>query len=264
MKIYVAWPGMSCMRICTRAWPCHVPGLPLAVRVQHDCLSENCQAHARSSSGSVRNDIFFFACWFQPGVLGLSSLFSMESRPVRSNVWKFFERAENERAECLLCKRKVVHRGGSTSSLKKHLEHCHSADWAKACKTECGGSKSTPDVKPNLLGAMDKFLQRKTCPCWRSGALTNAIVNLIASDLRPINFVNGAGFRRLMQVAEPGYTVPSKTHITTLLQKKYEDGVSRLNSILLRAQGLAFTTDLWTSKATESYMTVTAHQIDEE
>ena len=148
--------------------------------------------------------------------------------------------------------------------MKKHLEHCHSADWAKACKTENEGSKSTPDVKPDLLGAMDKFLQRKTCMSWRSGALTNAIVNLIASDLRPINFVNGAGFRQLMQVAEPGYTVPSKTHITTLLRKKYEDGVSRLNSILLRAQGLAFTMDLRTSKAIEHYMTVTAHHIDEE
>ena len=58
-------------------------------------------------------------------------------------------------------------RGGSTSNLKKHLEHCHSVDWAKACKTKSEGSKSTPDGKPNLLGAMDKFLQRKTCPSWR-------------------------------------------------------------------------------------------------
>ena len=38
--------------------------------------------------------------------------------------------------------------------------------------------------------------------------LTNAVVEFVARDLRPVSVVDGCGFLNLMEVAEPRYTVP--------------------------------------------------------
>lgn len=44
----------------------------------------------------------------------------------RSEVWKHFERIRNsDEAKCLLCKKVLKSKGGSTSSLLNHLRNKH-------------------------------------------------------------------------------------------------------------------------------------------
>uniref|UniRef100_A0A8C4GRK4 HAT C-terminal dimerisation domain-containing protein n=1 Tax=Dicentrarchus labrax TaxID=13489 RepID=A0A8C4GRK4_DICLA len=69
------------------------------------------------------------------------------------------------------------------------------------------------------------------------------IVDFIAQDMRPIAVVEGQGFKNLLKVLEPGYTVPARHTIMHALTAKYEG----LKEKVLRM---------------ESYMTVTAHFID--
>ena len=78
----------------------------------------------------------------------------------------------------------------------------------------------------------------------RSGALTQAIVDMIALDLRPINIVNGIGFQRLLRVADSSYALPFATHITSLLQKKWDEGKRRLKELIADTCEMAITTDL--------------------
>ena len=46
----------------------------------------------------------------------------------------------------------------------------------------------------------------------RAIAITKAIGIFISKDMRPYSVVNNAGFKALVQVLEPRYTVPSRTH----------------------------------------------------
>ena len=87
---------------------------------------------------------------------------------------------------------------------------------------------------------------------------------MVALDLRPVSIVTGVGFRRLMYACEPGYRVPSSTQVLKLLKKKHSDGLSRLRTMLASVSGVGLTTDMWTSRALDGYITLTAHFINDD
>ena len=93
--------------------------------------------------------------------------------------------------------------------------------------------------------------------------ITNRIAEFVARDLRPIATVNGAGFQQLMKFLEPGYKVPSRTHVTTtcIYTLIAEEMRTTLSTSHIH---VALNTDLWTSKATEAYLTATFHFINDE
>lgn len=64
-----------------------------------------------------------------------------------------------------------------------------------------------------------------------------------------------------MACLEPGYTVPSRKLITSMIRRKHEVGKELLCEKLKAASSVALTTDIWTSRATQAYITVTAHYI---
>ena len=64
-----------------------------------------------------------------------------------------------------------------------------------------------------------------------------------------------------MAYLEPGYTVPSQKLITSMIRRKHKVGKELLCEKLKAASSVALTTDIWTSRATQAYITVTAHYI---
>ena len=65
-----------------------------------------------------------------------------------------------------------------------------------------------------------------------------------------------------MNYMEPGYQVPSRPHITATYQRLYS-GIKEELLVTLSSPHVAFTTNLWTSKSNEAYLTITAHFICE-
>ena len=64
----------------------------------------------------------------------------------------------------------------------------------------------------------------------------------------PISFVEGEGFRSLMEFVEPKLTVPSRKTITAKLEKLYDDDADdadELRTQLARVAKLSLTTDSW-------------------
>ena len=47
------------------------------------------------------------------------------------------------------------------------------------------------------------------------------IVDMVARDLCPAALVEGGGFKDLMKYIEPGYKVPTATHISEAVRKKH-------------------------------------------
>uniref|UniRef100_A0A1X7U6F8 Uncharacterized protein n=1 Tax=Amphimedon queenslandica TaxID=400682 RepID=A0A1X7U6F8_AMPQE len=57
----------------------------------------------------------------------------------------------------------------------------------------------------------------------------------------------------------PGYKIPCRKHFTILLQMKYLTCKGSLRTKLEEPGSIALTGDIWTSRAVEAYITVTAH-----
>ena len=62
----------------------------------------------------------------------------------------------------------------------------------------------------------------------RQEQTTLLITKMIAKDMLPISFVEGEGFRKLMDFVEPEFSVPSRKTITARLEKLFDDKTSEL------------------------------------
>ena len=82
--------------------------------------------------------------------------------------------------------------------------------------------------------------------------------------MRPIALVCDRGLAELLAFLEPNYVLPSATHVSSLIKKQFDDGKAALSTRLkdASASGIALTTDIWTSKATQAFATTTAHFVD--
>ena len=183
----------------------------------------------------------------------------------RSIVWKFFDLVEQDKdgkkirnAACKICADTTLTYAGGTSNLMHHLEAKHPNEYCKAKNEE-----SDETDKPMKQTSLPVCPSIKKCSLARSKEINMAIADFVVLDLRPVAVVDGHGFNRLLNCLEPGYTVPSRTFVMNSLKQQYSVMKQKLQESLC-VRNLAFTTDIWTSRATEAYMTITAHYISDE
>ena len=89
---------------------------------------------------------------------------------------------------------------------------------------------------------------------------TNKIVMMNGLDLRPVRIVERCGFKHMMNYIKPGYSVPSRKHICTLLKHKHSLFIEKLKEKIDKgAESIMLTTDIWICAATEAYIAVTVH-----
>jgi len=166
----------------------------------------------------------------------------------RSNVWNYFAQ-KGACVICKLCKAELVY-GNSMGSMNNHLKLKHPIDHSNSSQR---GQQM----------AMDNFVRPlvRQCPPSRVGEITDLIVDMVATDMLPLSFVDGPGFRGLMEFIEPAYNVPRRKSVTTRLEQRYNECVDKIKSELKEAHAVAITTDGWTALTTESYITITCHYI---
>ena len=124
-----------------------------------------------------------------------------------------------------------------------------------------GLPKGQPSIEESF-GKMMPLVHSSTR--WKK--LTSAVCQFLARDLVPIDTVNDTGFRNMLKVFEPRYTLPDRTtfsrHYLPSLYQKQKAIVSEQ-----MASGLKYfsiTTDCWTSRAQHSFMRLTVHYISAE
>ncbi|XP_064476239.1 zinc finger BED domain-containing protein 4-like [Ornithodoros turicata] len=88
---------------------------------------------------------------------------------------------------------------------------------------------------------------------------------MVALDLQPYSNVEDRGFRELMSEAVPSYRLPCRSTLSRdMVPRLYDDTRSKVKSELKKALegghvSVAFTSDMWTSRANESYVGFTCH-----
>ncbi|XP_011859962.1 PREDICTED: zinc finger BED domain-containing protein 4-like [Vollenhovia emeryi] len=97
----------------------------------------------------------------------------------------------------------------------------------------------------------------------KTSKITNALMYMIAVDRQPFSVVEDKGFRNLLSVVAPLYTVPCRKTITKRIDEKYELLSSKIKTMLSKIDTLRLTTDIWTETFnTQSYIGITAHYIN--
>lgn len=161
---------------------------------------------------------------------------------------------DKTRTICKHCMKTMPYTAANTSTMQRHLQHHHST----ALK-----STTAPVKKTNQTMLTNTFGPQLPQSSARATAITRDIGVFIAADMRPFSVVENQGFRRLLHTLEPKYTIPSRTHFTrTVIPNLYEESKSKIVQILKDAASIAITTDGWTSRGTQSYITITAHTIN--
>ena len=178
-----------------------------------------------------------------------------------SKVWKHFGFYQNDdgktldktHAICKHCRYKVKY-SSNTSNLQSHLDH-HHADLGSA----------TAVIRPNQPQIADSLQTKLPFGCPRARRITRSIATFICKDLRPYSVVERHGFRRMVNTLEPRYEIPSRKYFTeTTIPELYKETREMVQDALEPALRVALTCDGWTSRSTVSFVTFTAHFIDDD
>ncbi|KAK3912232.1 E3 SUMO-protein ligase ZBED1, partial [Frankliniella fusca] len=93
----------------------------------------------------------------------------------------------------------------------------------------------------------------------------SAVAYYIVTCMRPLNTVDKPGFRKMVKVLNPKYEPPSRRTLTgNHIPKMYNAARENVTLLLKQADYVALTTDGWTSGAHTSYLSLTAHFLDNE
>uniref|UniRef100_A0A7N0ZQW8 BED-type domain-containing protein n=1 Tax=Kalanchoe fedtschenkoi TaxID=63787 RepID=A0A7N0ZQW8_KALFE len=184
-----------------------------------------------------------------------------------SNVWDSFQQIEIDgatKAVCNFCQKEL--RGdpktNGTSSLRYHARTCH--------KNPLNLQKDVQRTMLDFQCADPQSLaegERKmgVLRTWRfdQEATRKALVRMVIIDELPFRFVEREGFKGLMQVACPGFCIPSRITVARDCYQLYVDEAVRMKKFLKAStQRVSLTTDTWTSNQNINYLCLTVHFID--
>ena len=143
----------------------------------------------------------------------------------KSKVWKHFgfpadahgEVMDKKKIVCRLCKAIIAYLG-NTSNLTYHLQRAHSQELVEL--REDSGDKPGPSVQPTakqkqqslpgIVGRSILFPQDSA----KHKLLVDATADFICQRLLPLRVVDESSFRRLLEIAEPRFQLPHRTHFT--------------------------------------------------
>ena len=94
--------------------------------------------------------------------------------------------------------------------------------------------------------------------------LTDSVTQCIAKDCLPIQTVNKPGFKKMLNVFDARYTLPSRNYFShTALPTLYSSVRQKVTEELHQVNYYAATTDMWSSADSQPFISYTVHFIDD-
>ena len=186
-------------------------------------------------------------------------------RRQRSPVWNYFSRSEDtsDEAKCSVCGDSIK-TSKNTSNMIKHLKSKHLSEYQVVIAEKNADKQAEPASKQPTLRATLKRSVTYDSESFRKRKIDDALIKMIALDLQPASVVEDTGFRHLVHTLDPRYQLPSRRSLMrSQLPDVYEKIKANLKERISKVQFCSITTDLWTSRTTESYITVTCHFVKE-
>ncbi|XP_056022020.1 E3 SUMO-protein ligase ZBED1-like [Ostrea edulis] len=169
---------------------------------------------------------------------------------------------------CKVCDIQLKY-NGNTTNMMKHLSRHHPS---AMLSPTCGGTKSTNIKKENdtdlprasssgqlLLTDLKKHTKYSS-DSTRAKALNRKVGVFIAKDLRPLSIVDNKHFREFVTELDPRYSLPTRKHFSDkIIPQLYCETKEKVLNDIKKADSIALTTDSWTSRMCQSYVTITVH-----
>ena len=192
----------------------------------------------------------------------------MAARVKRSGVWEYFvlQVTDDSKVSCSLCNA-VISRGGkdtknfNTSNMRYHLETKHPDEYKQlaAKEKELSKEKVGGSNQPTLLESFVKS-QPFVFDHPRAKEITKRIGEMMALDNEPFTMVNHIGFVCLLNLLEPRYQLPSDKYFSeTLIPEMYQKVALKVKNDVSSTSYVSLTTDVWSSVAQDSYISLTCH-----
>lgn len=167
--------------------------------------------------------------------------------PKRSNAWVFFKKTNNTTAKCIVCKQKVKCHG-STNNLMEHLKRKHHQflsplQTAQSLETEESEVTDNPSTSAAPSAPVNRGVNSDVAGPSSSTGMTNTNQQqkLPSNKVKQINNL---------------FTLKNN-----LVNDKYDGIKLAIMTSLRKTSSVALTADMWTSIATEGYISVTAHYV---
>lgn len=188
--------------------------------------------------------------------------------PTKSIAWKFFQKSsDNSSVRCSLCKQTIVFHK-STTTLMHHLRVKHGEELKKAKEEKQRESiPILPKPGPSMIQPTVKETIENKTPYDQKSVhrqdLDRLVLQMIVEDMQPFSIVEDKGFKKFVKALDARYELPSRTKLAeTMLPRIYAEERTKLSNDLKETTSISLTTDIWTSRKTESYLTITAHYIN--
>uniref|UniRef100_A0A3B1IEW9 BED-type domain-containing protein n=1 Tax=Astyanax mexicanus TaxID=7994 RepID=A0A3B1IEW9_ASTMX len=132
----------------------------------------------------------------------------------------------------------------------------------KVCKMKIKNFGNTTNARAHITRHHPELKDAEQSQPPAADQRTLSIACFIAKDLRPYSVVENEGFTHMLQTAEPRYAIPSRKFFTeTAVPQLYQETKRKVANTLTKTTRVALTCDAWTSRATQSFVTFTAHYI---
>ena len=97
----------------------------------------------------------------------------------------------------------------------------------------------------------------------RKKEIDSCILKLVTTDLQPLSVVENTAFRELLTKIDPEYEIVSRKRLDLqLLPERYHAERGKLLQEMEAVEYVSISTDFWTSRQAEGYMTLTAHFVN--
>ncbi|XP_056120602.1 E3 SUMO-protein ligase ZBED1-like [Rhinichthys klamathensis goyatoka] len=184
----------------------------------------------------------------------------------KSYVWQYFgflikkdkdgnRVTDKTKTVCKLCHAVIPYTTSNTSNMNHHLQRHH-----KNVKT-APEKTCLPKGKLTMKQALTPTLPPSSP---RAKQITRLIGEFIADYMAPFNMVENRKFIQMFNVLEPKFKMPCRGHFSEkVIPEIYNETKQSVKEYLKNADCVALTTDSWTSRATQSYVTITAEVIND-
>ena len=195
----------------------------------------------------------------------------MAARQRSNGVWEYFaiNATDKSKVSCSICET-VVSRGGkaaksyNTTNLRNHLETKHPEEYRRLEAKEQEASKAKGGVRQMTMAESIEKAQPYAFDHPRAQEIHKHIGEMIAVDSEPFILVDHIGFTRLMKLVEPHYKLPSDKYFSEkLIPEMYGKVCEKVKVLVSEVGHVSITTDVWSSVAQDSYISLTCHYISD-
>ena len=162
---------------------------------------------------------------------------------------------------------KTRHPGARLCEVRREEEEEAEAPSAAPSEAPSAGSSQTTDSRGRGQATQSRLTQYMSRPItpqlFIQKNLDEQLAKMVVWDLQPFSFVEDRGFKAFTKALNPFYTLPGrKTVSKVLVPRLYATCHAGVKERVGHAAAVCLTTDCWTSRTTQSYMSVTCHFVE--